>query len=418
MAGRSKSTLPLLGQPRVHKIVVTGGPCAGKTTAMSKLSLRLSSMGFQVFVVPELATMTITGGAQPGTMGSDEFVAWETSILRGQMALEDMFEEIARECALPRHEHAVLLCDRGTMDVLAYMGREAFAEVLQENRWTIPQLRDQRYEAVVHLQTAAIGAEAHYTLANNAARSESRAEAIELDSRLVNAWVGHNALSIIDNPPGGDFEDKMVRTLKAVCDGLGVPAPRAAPHWWIVDLRQELDIPHTVSEVEHTFLKTSNADSILESRVTRRSQPDATIYYHREIGPRVTNASTATTHGHDDDSVRARSERAISLREYKALLKQADPERIPIRKTRRAFIWNNEYYLLDTFHEPASCAGVTTLFLEKPVKAGTTSATELPPFVRLIEDVTTKPWFSNHAHNSWERTKNMIAHVQSQRSAS
>ena len=56
----------------------------------------------------------------------------------------------------------VLLCDRGTMDVLAYIGKDTFDEVLEDNGWTVPQLRDQRYEAVVHLVTAAIGAEDFY----------------------------------------------------------------------------------------------------------------------------------------------------------------------------------------------------------------------------------------------------------------
>jgi len=41
---------------------------------------------------------------------------------------------------------------------------------LEEFNWTVPQLRDQRYEAVVHLVTAAIGAERFYTLENNKAR--------------------------------------------------------------------------------------------------------------------------------------------------------------------------------------------------------------------------------------------------------
>ena len=34
------------------------------------------------------------------------------------------------------------------------------------------ELRDSRYDAVVHLVSAAIGASEHYTTANNAARSE------------------------------------------------------------------------------------------------------------------------------------------------------------------------------------------------------------------------------------------------------
>ena len=86
------------------------------------------------------------------------------------MALEDNFRDIAEKCSLPEGRHAVLLMDRGAMDVLAYVGKDQFDDVLEEFNWTIPQLRDQRYEAVVHLVTAAIGAERFYTLENNKAR--------------------------------------------------------------------------------------------------------------------------------------------------------------------------------------------------------------------------------------------------------
>ena len=86
------------------------------------------------------------------------------------MALEDNFRDIAEKCSLPEGRHAVLLMDRGAMDVLAYVGKDQFDDVLEEFNWTVPQLRDQRYEAVVHLVTAAIGAERFYTLENNKAR--------------------------------------------------------------------------------------------------------------------------------------------------------------------------------------------------------------------------------------------------------
>ena len=60
------------------------------------------------------------------------------------------------------------------------------------------------------------------------------------------------------------------------------------------------------------------------------------------------------------------SERTLSLREYKALLKTRDPGRLKIKKTRRAFLWRDEYYMLDTFHSPESASGTTTLFVEAP----------------------------------------------------
>ena len=47
-------------------------------------------------------------------------------MLKLQMALEDNFRDIAEKCSLSEGRHAVLLMDRGTMDVLAYVGKDAF----------------------------------------------------------------------------------------------------------------------------------------------------------------------------------------------------------------------------------------------------------------------------------------------------
>ena len=50
-------------------------------------------------------------------------------MLKIQMALEDNFRDIAEKCSLSEGRHAVLLMDRGTMDVLAYVGKDAFDDV-------------------------------------------------------------------------------------------------------------------------------------------------------------------------------------------------------------------------------------------------------------------------------------------------
>jgi hypothetical protein len=62
---------------------------------------------------------------------------------------------------------------------------------LDETGWSTIQLRDRRYDAVIHLVTCADGAEEFYTSENNAARYEGIKDAIELDRKLINAWVGH-----------------------------------------------------------------------------------------------------------------------------------------------------------------------------------------------------------------------------------
>lgn len=55
--GRQQSKIP------ITRICLTGGPCAGKTTALATLSLHLKQLGYRVLLVPEAATILMQGGA-------------------------------------------------------------------------------------------------------------------------------------------------------------------------------------------------------------------------------------------------------------------------------------------------------------------------------------------------------------------
>ena len=43
----------------VTKIVITGGPCAGKSTAMSTIQSELTKLGYKVYFIAESATEVI-----------------------------------------------------------------------------------------------------------------------------------------------------------------------------------------------------------------------------------------------------------------------------------------------------------------------------------------------------------------------
>ena len=47
----------------IFRICFTGGPCAGKTTAIAKLQTLIDKLGFRVFTVPEAATLLMKSGA-------------------------------------------------------------------------------------------------------------------------------------------------------------------------------------------------------------------------------------------------------------------------------------------------------------------------------------------------------------------
>lgn len=76
------------------------------------------------------------------------------------------------------------------MDPSAYMERKDWLKMLSEMDLEEVSLRDHRYDVVIHLVTAAKGAEAFYTLENNATRTEGLELASKLDSAVMNAWVG------------------------------------------------------------------------------------------------------------------------------------------------------------------------------------------------------------------------------------
>lgn len=136
------------------------------------------------------------------------------------MVLEDIFIDIALNSELK----TVIICDRGVMDGSAYTDDNVWQALLDETAWNTIQLRDRRYEAVIHMVTSADGAEEFYTGENNEARYETAEEARALDRKLINAWVGHPHFSIVDNA-NRSFNEKVDKCVETVCRYIGLPTP-------------------------------------------------------------------------------------------------------------------------------------------------------------------------------------------------
>lgn len=212
---------------QVYKFVITGGPCAGKTTAMERLQVFLRERGFRVFVVPEAATMLFINGASPDDLASEACQsAFQQFVINTQMQLEDSIMKYAESVK----QKAVILCDRGVMDGSAYVSKEIWQGVLDTANLHIVSAREGRYDAVFHLVTAADGAEAFYTLANNKARHETVDEAIRQDRKTQEAWQGHPHHVIIDNRKGRQFEKKMELLVSMLAGYVGLPSLTRRTH--------------------------------------------------------------------------------------------------------------------------------------------------------------------------------------------
>ena len=278
------------------------------------MSDRLRSLGFRVFIVPEAATIVITGGGiwkDYRDMTQDQALAFEGNLMKTKMALEDAFYGIAEASGEP----SVIICDRGTMDTAAYLPTASFEVLLDEYGWNVMNLRDRRYDAVFHLVSAAIGAEKYYTTENNAARTETIGEARVLDFKILNAWVGHPTIRIVDNST--DFQEKIKRVVRDVCQFIGAPKPVNYKRKFLIQ-DTNVVIPSDVKleqfEVEQTYLVKPKIGDLSSSTgfifVRRRGQNGSYHYSYSMLRDEP-----------GDSHEKIVLERQISGREYVALLK-------------------------------------------------------------------------------------------------
>ncbi|MBI2056241.1 MAG: AAA family ATPase [Candidatus Sungbacteria bacterium] len=360
--------------------VLTGGPCGGKTSSLVFVVEKLRNFGFKVFTIPEVSTELFTNGVEVGCEGISNIDFQEQQFLK-QMEQENRYLELAK-----RHkgDKKIIVCDRGIMDGRAYIDPDIFDAMIIRLGFIKPELRDQRYDGVFHLVTAADGAEEFYTLANNKERKEKTPEeALNVDRKTQQAWNGHPHWRAIDNST--DFEGKKHRLLQKLCRRIGIPAPLEIERKYLLrsielgSLQAQLGIPYVKIDIEQTYLKT-DTDGI--RRIRARGQDGACIYYYEEkkmVRP----------------GVRIETGRIINAAEYSFLLAdESDEAGVTIKKDRYCFPWRNQYFELDIFHEPLRHKGLTLLEIELTDEH---DKVELPPFLDVAADVTSDDRYSNYA---------------------
>lgn len=177
-------------------IALTGGPGAGKTAV---LELARRTFCEHVAILPEAAGIVFEGGfprhhTEPGR------IAAQLAIFHVQRSLEYL--------AKNERQVAIALCDRGTLDGIAYwpIARSRFFAMTGTN------LDDEmlRYSAVIHLRSPS--AEQGYK--KNAIRIESAEEAHRIDKRIARVWAQHPHLLTI--PSADEFLTKATAALDLV----------------------------------------------------------------------------------------------------------------------------------------------------------------------------------------------------------
>lgn len=132
------------------------------------------------------------------------------------MALEDTYFSMAEKCS----QNVLIIADRGVMDASAFMPKDAWDKMLNKLNLEEIEISDNRYHHVVHMQSAANGAEKFYSVEDHAARFEGLELARDRDRRAMEAWRDHPYVDIIDNR--SDFDSKINRLIDLVVKRIGI----------------------------------------------------------------------------------------------------------------------------------------------------------------------------------------------------
>lgn len=357
-------------KPNINTIVITGGPCAGKSTALSWIQNEFSKRGYHVMFIVESATEVINGGM--GRVNCVSTLEFQRNILSLQMEKEKIYKEAALKM---EKDKILIVCDRGALDSKAYMSNLDFATLLRQLNTNEIELRD-NYDAVFHLVSAAKGASEFYTLENNSARSENVEEAIISDDKTLKAWMGHPHLRVIDNST--DFNTKIQRLIKEISSFLGEPEPFEIERKFLIEypnikLLESLDNCEKV-EIIQTYLLKDKADE--EVRIRQRGK-DGNYIYYKTIKKKI------------NELKRMEIEKRLSKDEYLTLLMKQDSDYKQIKKDRYCLMHKGIYFEIDIYPFWSDKAIMEVELKDEDEEF------EIPDFIEVIKEVSEDKEYKN-----------------------
>ena len=343
---------------RIPKIVLTGGPCGGKTKALPFLKEELSGLGYKVYTIEEATTKLF----ESDFGWSEPTLELQLAIARLQIKLEDELEEID-------DDKAVIICDRGLMDCRVYLEDEDYEKIKRTLGMTDIDLRD-RYDAVFHMDSASVDDGGNYI--THKGRRESREEASYFNSRSLKAWCGNPHYRFI--PFCDNFSDKLAILIREVKAFLGIPKPLEIERKFLIrypDTNYLMSLVCAASEIDQTYLFDDNG----RYRLRRRGEGDSCIYIRTEKKK-------------ISDTVREEVETRLTEEEYFAQM-LAGKKMGSISKKRYCLMYDGVYYEIDIFPFWKKQAYLEVELLNEDDEV------KIPDFIEVIREVSHDPAYRN-----------------------
>lgn len=358
-------------EKRIVKIVLTGGPAAGKTTLISRILKEFKQDdGWKVITIPETATELISDfGIKPfGNCVS--MLEFQDFVIADQIHKEKLAVKAAQ---MVPESNVLIIYDRALMDDKAYISDEEFAQVISRFDGRTEDSVLANYDAVIHLVTCAKGAEFAYNL-GNAARTESIESARAMDDRTLRAWSKHPNLRIVDNAV--DFDEKINRAMREIYRIVGEPEPMEKKHKYLIAMPPIAAIAKKYNaatlDMMQTYLRETNPQ--IERRIRQQKNGSEYLYFYTEKHIMADNTKWDT-------------EKPISQKEYIQYLMEGDMALHAVHKTKYRFTYSGQRFEIDVY---PFCADKAIMF-----RYAENDSAELPPEIELIREVTGDPEYKN-----------------------
>lgn len=193
----------------VKRIVLTGGPCGGKTTAIKEIRKKFENENYVVLNINETATEIMQMGIKPFGDNSISMYEFQKYVFSEQLQNEQMLEKYIKENS---NKNIIALYDRCIIDNKSYVSTDEFNKLMNEFNINEKEYIN-RFDLFIHMVSAAIGTN-EYTLSNNEARSESKIEAKEKDDKIKECYKDVPNHFIADNST--DFNDKVDKVINLI----------------------------------------------------------------------------------------------------------------------------------------------------------------------------------------------------------
>ena len=353
---------------KIYLVAVTGGPCAGKTTALMNITENFS-MNYKVFSVPEMATIAINGGVNlvPNKPLSER-KHLAKQFIKNVISMENYFIEAAKV----EKSDVLILCDRGVMDIKAYIEYEAFDEILQELEYTEDQMTSERYDLVCHMVTVADGYEEFYQLKNNRARSETPAQARDLDKTIQEVWMNHQNFRI--QSAQSLFDNKIDDIYSAIANLLKMDSSYQMSEKYLQpnDLNIEELQPNETNKA--SFYEKINYlihnDGIQSVYIKERINNQGGKVYSHVIRNKI-----------DDNGKKFIKKNKITKEIYDLFMKQKNPYTESLYRKLTSFIDNNENYVILEYYDDLNYTNkVHTILMTEPLINSKRESFKVPSF--------------------------------------